>query len=44
MTVTWLLAMVMGNNKIDNAKNAGKPLAILITIGMRRCNAGRITQ
>jgi hypothetical protein len=44
MTVTWLLALVMGDNKIDNAKNAGKLLAILITIGMRQCKAGCITQ
>ncbi len=30
MTVTWLLATVMGDNKIDDGKKAGKLLAILL--------------
>jgi hypothetical protein len=40
MTITWSLATVMGDNKIDNAKDAGKLLAILITMEMRWCKAG----
>jgi hypothetical protein len=30
MTVTWLLATVMGDNKIDDRKKTGKLLAILL--------------
>jgi hypothetical protein len=36
--------MVMSNNKIDNAKNAGNLLVISIAIGMQQCNAGQIAQ
>jgi hypothetical protein len=43
MTVAWLLATVMGDNKIDDAKNAGKLLADLITMGMRRCDKKNLT-
>ncbi len=44
MTITWFLATVMGDNKINDAKNAGKSLAIFIAMRMRRCNAGHIAQ
>ncbi len=49
MTVTWLFSTV-GNNKIKDAKkkkkkkNAGKLLAILFAMGMRRWNMGHIAQ
>jgi hypothetical protein len=35
MTVTWLLATVMGNIKINNVINAGKLLAIFDNIGAK---------
>jgi hypothetical protein len=44
MTVTWLLATIMGDNKINDEKNAGKLLAISITMGMLQCDAGHITR
>ncbi len=44
MTVAWLLATVMGDNKNDHAKNCSKLLAILITMEMCRCKAGHIAQ
>jgi hypothetical protein len=43
MTVTWLFSTV-GNNKINDAKNAGKLLAILIAMGMRWWDMGHIAQ
>ena len=39
----YYLAIVMGNNKLATTKNAGKLLAISITMRMRRYNAGHIT-
>ena len=42
LTITIYLAMVMGNIKSATTKNAGKLLAILIAIRMRRYDAGYI--
>jgi hypothetical protein len=36
--------MVAANNEIDNNENAGKLLAILMAVRMRRYNAGCIPQ
>jgi hypothetical protein len=36
--------MVMGDNKIDDAKKSGKLLEILINMRMWGCKAGHITQ
>ncbi len=36
--------MVVGNNGIDDNKNAGRVLVILITMQMRGYNMGRIAQ
>jgi hypothetical protein len=36
--------MVVGNNEIGHDKNAGKSLAILITMHMRRYDAGSIAR
>ena len=44
LTITSYLAMVMGNYKSASTKNAGKSLAILIAIRMRRYDAGHIAQ
>jgi hypothetical protein len=44
MAVTWSLAMVKGNNKINDAKKSGKLLAISITTGMQQSKAGRMAQ
>jgi hypothetical protein len=36
--------MVVANNEIDATKNAGKLTTISMTMWMRQCHAGRITQ
>jgi hypothetical protein len=36
--------MLVGNNELAITKNAGKSMAILIAMRMRRYNAGRIDQ
>ncbi len=36
--------MVMGNNESTTTKNAGKSLAILIAMRLRRYDAGRISR
>ena len=36
--------MVVANNEINATKNAGKSVAILMTMGMQRYNAGHIAR
>jgi hypothetical protein len=36
--------MVVANNEINATKNAGESVAILMTMGMQRYNAGHIAQ
>jgi hypothetical protein len=36
--------MVVANNEIDATKNAGKSVAILMTMGMQRYDAGHIAR
>ncbi len=44
ITITWSLAMVMGTIEIDDEKNAGELLAILITVPMRQYDAEGIAR
>ncbi len=42
LTITWLLYVVVGKVKMTSMENAGKLLANLITMRMRRYDAGHI--
>ena len=39
-TITWSLAIITGNNKINNNKSIYQMLVISIATGMLQCNVG----
>jgi hypothetical protein len=43
-TITWSLAIIMGDSEINDNKKTHQTQAISMAMGMRRCNAGRIAQ